>query len=122
MAAIGFSFPTIDAIRPGRGWVEEIRPGYEIAIPPDFFQLATSGITMLVEFDISVQNYRTVLARATVLNLMHISKNLLVYYCKCCNLIGYTTSRYLFINRYRVAVSTCATRPSFSGGNNAYFL
>ena len=31
-------FPNIiDAIRPGRGWVEEIRPGYKIAIPPDFF-------------------------------------------------------------------------------------
>ena len=33
--------------------------------------------------------------------LFLISKNLLVYYCKWCNLIGYTT-RYLFVNRYRV--------------------
>ena len=39
------------------------------------------------------------------------SKNLVVYYCKCCNLIGYTTS-YLFVNRYQVAASN-ATRPSF---------
>ena len=30
------------------------------------------------------------------------SKNLLVYYYKCCNLIGYA-NRYLFVNRYRVA-------------------
>ena len=30
--------------------------------------------------------------------------NLLVYYSKCCNLIGYAT-RYLFVNRYRVATS-----------------
>ena len=29
------------------------------------------------------------------------SKNLVVYYCKCCNLIGYATL-YLFVNRYRV--------------------
>ena len=43
------------------------------------------------------------------------SKNLLVYYCKCCNLIGYAT-RYLFVNRYRVAVSN-ATRSSFSKKN-----
>ena len=47
------------------------------------------------------------------------SKNLVVYYCKCCNLIGYAT-RYLFVNRYRVAASN-ATRPSFSQKNNAYF-
>ena len=33
-----------------------------------------------------------------------ISKNLHVYYCKCCNLIDYAT-RYLFVNRYRVAAS-----------------
>ena len=40
------------------------------------------------------------------------SKNLLVYYWKCCNLIGYAT-RYLLVNRYRVAASI-ATRSSFS--------
>ena len=40
------------------------------------------------------------------------SKNLVIYYCKCCNLIGYTT-HYLFVNRYRVVASN-ATRPSFS--------
>ena len=45
--------------------------------------------------------------------LLYYSKNLyVVYYCKCCNLIGYAT-RYLFVNRYRVAVSE-TTRPSFS--------
>ena len=44
--------------------------------------------------------------------LYSFSKNLLVYYCKCCNLIGYAT-RYLFVNRYRVAASN-TTRPSFS--------
>ena len=32
--------------------------------------------------------------------IIYISKNVLVYYCKCCNLIGYAT-RYLFVNRYR---------------------
>ena len=37
--------------------------------------------------------------------LAHFSKNLVVYYCtKCCNLIGCAT-RYLFVNRYRVAAS-----------------
>ena len=46
------------------------------------------------------------------------SKNIVVYYCKCCNLIGYGT-RYLFVNRYGVAASN-ATRPSFSQKNNAY--
>ena len=50
--------------------------------------------------------------------LYSFSKNLLVYYCKCCNLIGYAT-RYLFVNRYRVAASN-ATRPSFSQKNNAF--
>ena len=46
------------------------------------------------------------------------SKNVLVYYCKYCNLIGYAT-RYLFVNRYRVAASN-ATRPRFSQKNNAH--
>ena len=49
------------------------------------------------------------------------SKNLLVYYFNYCiyyfnycTLIGYAT-RYLFVNRYRVAASN-GTRPSFFGG------
>ena len=37
-----------------------------------------------------------------------------------CNLIGYAT-RYLFVNRYRVAASN-ATRPSFSQRKNCLFL
>ena len=44
----------------------------------------------------------------------------LVYYCKCCNLIGYAT-RYLFVNRYRVVVSN-ATRPSFSQKTTMHIL
>ena len=40
--------------------------------------------------------------------------------CKCCNLIGYVT-RYLFVNRYRVAASN-ATRPSFSQKIQCLFL
>ena len=50
---------------------------------------------------------------------VHFYDNKYKYYCKCCNLIGYAT-RYLFVNRYRVAASN-ATRPSFSQKNNAYF-
>ena len=46
------------------------------------------------------------------LEIFRLSKTLLVYYCKCCNLIGYA-NRYIFVNRYRVA-ATNATRPSFS--------
>ena len=42
---------------------------------------------------------------------------LLVYYYKCCSLIGNAT-RYLFVNGYRVAASN-ATR-EFSQKNNAY--
>ena len=34
-----------------------------------------------------------------IMHLYHGCKNLLVYYCKCCNLIGYAT-RYLFVHRY----------------------
>ena len=45
-------------------------------------------------------------------NLSTFSKNLVVYYCKWCTPIGYTT-RYLFVNGYRVAASN-ATRSSFS--------
>ena len=48
------------------------------------------------------------------------SKNLLVYYCKCCNLIGYAT-RYLFVNIYQVAASN-ATKPSFSQKKQCLFL
>ena len=55
------------------------------------------------------------IGKASLLTI--ISKNLLVYYCKCCNLIGYAT-RYLFVNRYPVATSN-ATRPSFSQKYNA---
>ena len=50
--------------------------------------------------------------KPATLFLFRISKNLLVYFCKWCNLIGYAT-RYLFANRYQVAASN-ATRPSFS--------
>ena len=32
------------------------------------------------------------------INLCNISRIILVYYCKCCNLIGYST-RYLFLDR-----------------------
>ena len=39
-----------------------------------------------------------------IYKLTIISKNFLVYYCKCCNLIGYAT-RYLFVNGYRVVAS-----------------
>ena len=53
---------------------------------------------------------------STILN----SKSLLAYYYKCCNLIGYAT-RYLFVNRYRVAASN-ATRPSFSQNKQCLFL
>ena len=49
----------------------------------------------------------------------HCSKNILVYYCKCYNLIGYST-RYLFVNIYRVAVSNAKGRV-FRRKNNAYF-
>ena len=49
-----------------------------------------------------------------------ISNNLVVYYCKCCNLIGYAT-RYLFVNRYREATSN-ATRPSFSQKNRLFLV
>ena len=38
------------------------------------------------------------------LRLCVFSKNLLIYYCKCCNVIGYAT-RYLFVNRYLEAAS-----------------
>ena len=41
-----------------------------------------------------------------------ISKTVLVYYCKWCNLLGYAT-RYLFVNIYRVAATNTA-RPIFS--------
>ena len=43
--------------------------------------------------------------------IIAISKNLLVYYCNCCNLISYAT-RNLFVNTYRVGVSN-ATWTSF---------
>ena len=41
-------------------------------------------------------------------NMVRYSKGLLVYYyyCNWCNLNGYAT-RYLFVNRYRVAASCC---------------
>ena len=48
------------------------------------------------------------------------SKNLLVYYCKCYNMIGCGT-RYLFVNRYRIAASN-STRPSFSQKKQCLFL
>ena len=53
--------------------------------------------------------------------IIQFSKNVLVYYCKCCNLIGYATG-YLFVNRYRVAATSNTTRPSFSEKSNAYSL
>ena len=53
-------------------------------------------------------NYKTIYYNTIIC----ISKNSVVYYCKCCNLIGYAT-RYLFVNRYRVSANN-ATRPSFS--------
>ena len=43
-----------------------------------------------------------------------------LYYCKYCNLIDYVT-RYLFVNRYRVAAIN-ATRPYFSQKNDAYSM
>ena len=43
--------------------------------------------------------------------LFFTSKILVVYYCKCFSLIGYAT-RYVFVDRYRVAASN-ATRQSF---------
>ena len=48
-----------------------------------------------------------------------ISKNLVIYHCKCCNLIGYAT-RNLFVNRYRVVV-TNVTRLSFSQKKQCYY-
>ncbi len=41
-----------------------------------------------------------VILRRNVIYLF--SRIILVYYCKCCNLIGYST-RYLFLDRLRVA-------------------
>ena len=37
------------------------------------------------------------------------SRNLVEYYCKCCNLIDYAT-RYLFVDKYRVAKMASASR------------
>ena len=56
----------------------------------------------------------------TIKSIFRFSKNLLVYYGKWCNLIGYAT-RYIFVNRYRVAASN-ATRLNFSQKNNTYSL
>ena len=41
------------------------------------------------------------IGKASLLTI--ISKNLLVYYCKRCNLIGYAT-RYLFVNRLSIDI------------------
>ena len=42
---------------------------------------------------------------ALLINLSLLSENLVVYYCRCCNVICYAT-RYLFVNtRYPVAAS-----------------
>ena len=40
------------------------------------------------------------------LEIFRLSETLLVYYYKCCNLIGYA-NRYVFVNRYRVAATYC---------------
>ena len=48
------------------------------------------------------------------------SKNLLVYYFKYYTTIGYAT-RYLFVNRYRVAANN-ATTPSYFGGGGIQCL
>ena len=55
-----------------------------------------------------------------VYKLLCITKNLLVYCCKCCNLIV-CAARYLFVNRYRVTASN-ATRPNFSQKSNTYIF
>ena len=44
--------------------------------------------------------------------LIYISRIILVYYCKCCNLIGYST-RYLFLDRQRVAKQSSSYRDFF---------
>ena len=44
----------------------------------------------------------------SIMQYQQLVKTYTFYYCKCCNLIGYFT-RYLFVNRYRVAAM-----PSFS--------
>ena len=48
------------------------------------------------------------------------SKNLVEYYCKCCNVICYGT-HYLFVNRYQVAACN-VTRQSFTQKNNSSFF
>ena len=54
-------------------------------------------------------------------NKIIFSKNLLVYYCKCCNLIGYAT-RYLFVNRYRVvAILTRLGRVLLNNAYSSFF-
>ena len=39
---------------------------------------------------------------STICTICHFSRIMLIYYCKYCNLIGYST-RYLFLDRQRVA-------------------
>ena len=48
------------------------------------------------------------------------SKNFLVYFCKCCNLIGYAT-RYIFVDRYPGAARN-ATTSSFFASKRCLFL
>ena len=46
---------------------------------------------------------------ALLINLSLLSENLVVYYCRCCNVICYAT-RYLFVNtRYPVAASNATS-------------
>ena len=72
-------------------------------------------LVITVETFALLVRFPTEISRFSKLPLVF-SKNLVVYYCKYCNLIGYAT-RYLFVNRYRVAVSN-ATRPSSLQKNN----
>ena len=44
---------------------------------------------------------KNVALKIVVNQIIRIFKNILVHYCKWCNLIGYAT-RYLFVDRYRV--------------------
>ncbi len=60
-------------------------------------QSSTGKVIINYSTDIATGQWFTVTTIMTC-NITMISRIILVYYCKCCNLIGYCT-RYLFINR-----------------------